>query len=276
MGGAKRWSGLKLDQPHVMGIINVTPDSFSDGGQFHHVDQAILHGRQLSNEGASILDVGGESTRPGATPVGRQQELDRVLPVVSALAQEGFLVSIDTRHPEIMVAAAKAGAKIINDVSGFTNASDSISVAVDLALPVCLMHMRGTPQTMQNDPRYDDAAKDIARWLHHQADKLIDAGLDRQHICLDPGIGFGKTLRHNLSILQNWPLYEAAFPAMLGASRKGFIEKIAGDVEPARRLPGSLVAATAVYRKGCRLFRVHDVAATLQALAVEQALMAGA
>lgn len=269
----KGWAGLSLDRARIMGIVNVTPDSFSDGGQFHHVDAALAHGRRLAAEGADILDVGGESTRPGAAPVSRDDELARVLPVVEGLAAEGFLVSIDTRHPEVMVKAAQAGAQIINDVSGFTTSQDSISMAVELNLPVCLMHMQGTPETMQQAPSYGDAAGDVAKWLHAQADALIEAGLSPDLLCLDPGIGFGKTLAHNLSIMTHWPLYEARFPALLGVSRKSFIQKIMGEDDPARRVPGSVIAAAWAYRQGCRLFRVHDVAETVQALAVEEALI---
>ena len=273
MTDKKSWAGLSLDRARIMGIVNVTPDSFSDGGQFHHVDAALAHGRRLAAEGADILDVGGESTRPGAAPVSREDELARVLPVVQGLCAEGFLVSIDTRHPEVMVQAAEAGAKIINDVSGFTTSPDSIDTAVKLNLPVCLMHMQGTPETMQHAPSYGDAARDVATWLHTQADALIKAGLSPDLLCLDPGIGFGKTLDHNLSIMTHWSLYEARFPALLGVSRKSFIQKIMGEEDPSKRVPGSLIAAATAYRQGCRLFRVHDVAETVQALAVEDALI---
>ena len=269
----KSWAGLSLDRARIMGIVNVTPDSFSDGGQFHHVDAALEHGRRLAAEGADILDVGGESTRPGAAPVSREDELARVLPVVEGLAAEGYLVSIDTRHPEVMIEAAQVGAKIINDVSGFTTSPNSIATAVQLNLPVCLMHMQGTPETMQQSPRYVDAARDVANWLHAQADAMVEAGLSPDLICLDPGIGFGKTLEHNLSIMTHWSLYETRFPALLGVSRKSFIQKIMGEDDAAKRVPGSLIAAAAAYRQGCRLFRVHDVAPTVQALAVEDALI---
>ena len=271
------WAGLDLDRPRLMGIINVTPDSFSDGGQALAASDALAQGQRLGAEGADILDIGGESTRPGASPVSLDEELSRVLPPIRALAAQGHLISIDTRHPEVMRQAAAAGAGILNDVSGFTTHPDSLATAVELGLPVCLMHMQGTPQTMQNDPQYTDAVSDVLAWLCAQAQRLEDAGLPRRKICIDPGIGFGKTLAHNLAILNAWQRFEdSGYACLLGASRKSFIEKITGETQASARMPGSLIAAATAYRGGCRLFRVHDVAESKQALEVEAALQAQA
>ena len=266
------WAGLDLARPQVMGILNVTPDSFSDGGRFHHVDAALEQAAALRAQGAAIIDVGGESTRPGAAPVSEAEEIDRVRPVIEALSAEGALVSIDTRKPAVMEAAAAAGAGIINDVTGLTGDPRSFDTAVALGLPLCLMHMQGEPQTMQADPQYADAPAEVFTFLAGQAMALMDAGLSAEKICLDPGIGFGKTLEHNLQIMARLDeLVDAGWPVLLGASRKSFIAKItpAGAEE---RLGGSLAAVLAGFGAGVSLFRVHDVKETVQALAVAEAI----
>lgn len=266
------WAGLDLARPQVMGILNVTPDSFSDGGRFHHVDAALAQAAALRAQGAAIIDVGGESTRPGAAPVSEAEEIDRVRPVIEALSAEGALVSIDTRKPAVMEAAAAAGAGIINDVTGLIGDPRSFDTAVALGLPLCLMHMQGEPQTMQADPQYDDAPAEVFTFLAGQAMALMEAGVSAEKICLDPGIGFGKTLEHNLQIMARLDeLVDAGWPVLLGASRKSFIAKIT-PAGPEERLGGSLAAVLAGFGAGVSLFRVHDVQETVQALAVAEAI----
>lgn len=266
------WAGLDLARPQVMGILNVTPDSFSDGGRFHHVDAALAQAAALRAQGAAIIDVGGESTRPGAAPVSEAEEIDRVRPVIEALSAEGALVSIDTRKPAVMEAAAAAGAGIINDVTGLTGDPRSFDTAVALGLPLCLMHMQGEPQTMQADPQYGDAPAEVFTFLAGQAMALMEAGVSAEKICLDPGIGFGKTLEHNLQIMARLDeLVDAGWPVLLGASRKSFIAKIT-PAGPEERLGGSLAAVLAGFGAGVSLFRVHDVQETVQALAVAEAI----
>ena len=266
------WAGLDLARPQVMGILNVTPDSFSDGGRFHHVDAALAQAAALRAQGAAIIDVGGESTRPGAAPVSEAEEIDRVRPVIEALSAEGALVSIDTRKPAVMEAAAAAGAGIINDVTGLIGDPRSFDTAVALGLPLCLMHMQGEPQTMQADPQYGDAPAEVFTFLAGQAMALMEAGVSAEKICLDPGIGFGKTLEHNLQIMARLDeLVDAGWPVLLGASRKSFIDKIT-PAGPEERLGGSLAAVLAGFGAGVSLFRVHDVQETVQALAVAEAI----
>ena len=266
------WAGLDLSRPHVMGILNVTPDSFSDGGRFDQVDQALAQAERMLVEGADIIDVGGESTRPGAAPVSEADEAARVVPVIKALAQAGHLVSVDTRKPGVMEAAAAAGARILNDVTGLTGDPRSMDVALALDLPVCVMHMQGEPQTMQAAPHYDDAPSEVFQFLSHQAVKLMQGGMIADKICLDPGLGFGKTLAHNLQIMARLDeLVDAGWPVLLGASRKSFIDKIR-PAAPDQRLGGSLAAVLAGFGAGVSLFRVHDVQETVQALAVAEAI----
>ncbi len=266
------WAGLSLQQPHVMGILNVTPDSFSDGGKFDQIDTALAQAQRMVAQGASIIDVGGESTRPGAAEVSIDDEIQRVIPVVKALSAEGVLVSIDTRKPAVMQAAAVAGAGIINDVTGLTGDPASLATVLDLDLPVCVMHMQGEPQTMQANPSYEDAPAEVFEFLAGQAEALMRGGMIADKICLDPGIGFGKNLHHNLQILARLDeLVDAGWPVLLGASRKSFISKLTGaDVD--QRLGGSLAAVMAGYGAGVSLFRVHDVAETVQALQVAAAI----
>jgi len=266
------WAGLSLEQPHVMGILNVTPDSFSDGGKFDHIDTALAQAQSMVAQGASIIDVGGESTRPGAAEVSVSEEIERVRPVIEALDAQGVLVSIDTRKPAVMQAAAAAGAGLINDVTGLTDDPQSMAVALDLNLPVCVMHMQGEPKTMQAAPSYTDAPAEVFEFLVGQAEALMRGGMIADKICLDPGIGFGKTLDHNMQIMARLDeLVDAGWPVLLGASRKSFISKLTGAPVD-QRLGGSLAAVLAGFGAGVSVFRVHDVAETVQALHVAAAI----
>ena len=270
------FAGLSLDAPRIFGIINVTPDSFSDGGEAFRVDDAVRRGRAMIEAGAVVLDVGGESTRPGADPVTVDDEISRVVPVVQALADLGFRVSIDTRRAPVMAAAIEAGAKIVNDVTALTFDADSPGLVAASGVPVILMHMLGEPGTMQDNPHYDDAAVDVFGYLGDRVRACEAAGIARERIAVDPGIGFGKTLDHNLDILARLDLYrELGCPVMLGASRKSFIAMISRGEGAKDRLAGSLGAVLSAYAQGVRLFRVHDVAETRQALAVWQAIEDG-
>jgi dihydropteroate synthase len=260
-----------------MGIVNVTPDSFSDGGAFATAEAAIAHGLRLVEEGADIIDVGGESTRPGAAPVTAAEELRRVLPVVTALARAGVRVSIDTMKPDVARAAVECGAVIWNDVNAL-RADGSLEAAVALDCAIILMHMRGEPRTMQTAPHYDDVVADVADFLSKRVAALEAAGV-RHGIWVDPGIGFGKTLEHNLALLRAIPTLHArtARPVLIGASRKSFIGKIevrdggAASAE-GERLGGSIAVALHAAAAGADMLRVHDVAATVQALRVARAL----
>jgi len=270
---AGSFAGLSLERPRIFGIINVTPDSFSDGGEALAPEDALERGRAMIDAGADILDVGGESTRPGAAPVDAEEEAARVLPVVRALSEEGFVVSIDSRRAAVMKAAAEAGAKIINDITALTHDPASMAVVAESGLAVVLMHMQGEPGTMQDNPQYDDAARDVFGYLKDRARACEAAGIGRGRIAVDPGIGFGKTVDHNLEILARLDLYrDLGCPVLLGASRKSFIGKLSRGEEPKDRVAGSLAAVLAAAAQGVRLFRVHDVAATRQALAVWQSI----
>ncbi|WP_119168624.1 dihydropteroate synthase [Algihabitans albus] len=269
------FAGLSLERPLVMGVINVTPDSFSDGGDRLRAEQAISEGLAMADAGAAILDVGGESTRPGAQPVPVAEELHRVLPVIEALAGRGLAVSVDTRRPEVMRAAAAAGARILNDVTALTGDPESLETAAELGLPVVLMHMQGEPQTMQRAPTYAEVALDVFDALEGRVEACLAAGIPRERLAVDPGIGFGKTLAHNLHLLDNLALFHGlGCPLLLGVSRKSFIAKLMPDEgpPPKQRLPGSLAAALAGVQRGAQILRVHDVAETCQALAVWQAI----
>jgi dihydropteroate synthase len=253
--------------PLLMGIINVTPDSFSDGGKFLGTSAAIDQGLRLAAEGAALLDIGGESTRPYSTPVSPAEELRRVIPVVQALAEQTTAaVSIDTSKAAVAREALAAGAQIINDVTGLLGDPDMLSVALESQAGVCAMHMRGTPQTMQDDPRYDDVVEDIYRYLQQRRDSLLAAGLDRRRLCLDPGIGFGKTHQHNLELAAACDRYHRlGQPILVGHSRKGFIAKVLGD-KTADRTAGTIGVALALARQGVQVIRVHDVLPVGQAL----------
>ena len=267
------FAGLSLEKPRIFGIINVTPDSFSDGGDALAHEDALRRGKAMLDAGADILDVGGESARPGAAPVGIEEEIARAVPVVRGLSDLGAKVSIDTRHAPVMEAAIEAGATIINDVTALSHDPDSLDLAVASGLPVILMHMQGDPGTMQDNPQYEDAAQDVFDYLKQRVAECEAAGMDRSRIAIDPGIGFGKTLDHNLDILARLNLYrDFKCPVLLGVSRKTFIGKLGGDAAPKERLGGSLAAVLAAAARGVRLFRVHDVAETRQALTIWQAI----
>lgn len=267
-------AGLTLDRPRVMGVLNVTPDSFSDGGLHQAADRAVRHGLEMADQGADLIDIGGESTRPGAEPVGLQQELDRVMPVIEGLVASGLGVpiSIDTRKARVARAALEAGAAIFNDVSALSHDSESLSVA-RAAPAVCLMHAQGDPRTMQENPRYDDVVLDVYDYLEQRLAVAEAAGLPRARCLVDPGIGFGKTLAHNLALIRGLGLLHGlGAPILFGASRKRFIGALSGEAEAARRAPGSIAAALFAASQGAQILRVHDVAETVQALAVWQGI----
>ena len=266
------WAGLPLDRPQVMGIVNVTPDSFSDGGSHDAAPAAIAHGLKLRDAGAAILDVGGESTRPGAAPVSVAEEIDRVVPVVHGLAAEGALVSVDTRRAEVMRAALDAGAIILNDIQALTQPG-ALDLAAKAQAPTVLMHMQGEPQTMQANPRYDMAVLDVFDWLAARIGAAEAAGLPASVLLADPGIGFGKTLPQNLELLAGLGLYHAlGVGLLLGVSRKSFIGRIDGSTVPKERLGGSLAAALDGIARGAQVVRVHDVAEAVQAVRVAAAI----
>ena len=264
--------------PRVMGIVNVTPDSFSDGGRLAGVEAAVAHGLALVGQGADILDVGGESTRPGAEPVSADQEIARVAPVIAGLrAAWSGPISVDTMKPAVARAAVAAGATMWNDVSALTFSPDAPAVAAELGCDVVLMHMKGEPRTMQTDPRYEDVVSEVADWLAVQAEAAIAAGVDRRRIWLDPGLGFGKTAAHNLALTANLDrLAAAGFPILFGASRKRMIQVVDPSATAASdRIGGSLALVLEAARRGAAVVRVHDVRETVQALKL-QAAVAGA
>ena len=258
-----------------MGVINVTPDSFSDGGRHATLDTALRHGERLAAEGAGILDIGGESTRPGAGEVSVAEEIDRVVPVIAALASRLALpLSVDTSKPEVMRAAVAAGAGLINDIYALRRPG-ALAAATDLAVPVCLMHMRGTPENMQREPRYADPVAEVGAFLAERLAACAAAGIPRQRLLLDPGFGFGKTLVHNLVLLARLPTLAAlGQPLLVGLSRKSMIGALTGR-EVGERLAGSLAAAVLAVERGARVIRVHDVAATRDALRVAWAMLHG-
>lgn len=264
---------LDLSRPCVMGILNVTPDSFSDGGCHGSRDAALAHARRMLAEGAAIIDVGGESTRPGAAPVSLQEELDRVLPVVEALVREcDVCVSVDTSTPEVMRAAAAAGAHLLNDVRALRRAG-ALDAACASGLPVCLMHMQGEPGVMQQAPHYDDVVADVAAFLRERMDACIAAGIPHGRLLVDPGFGFGKSLAHNLALLRDLEaLAGLGAPVLVGVSRKSMIGAVLGGRPVAERLHGSVGAAVVAAMKGAAILRVHDVGPTVDALAVVAAL----
>jgi len=266
---------LPADRPLVMGIINVTPDSFSDGGTLRTMGDTLTRVRGMIAGGADILDIGGESTRPGAAEVSVTDEIARTAPVIAALRDAGIAtpVSIDTRKAHVAEAALRAGANMINDVSALTWDADMARVAAAANVPICLMHAQGTPQTMQADPRYDDVLTDVYDYLARRMDAALSAGIDPAHLIVDPGIGFGKTMTHNLTLLKGLSRFHTLnAPILLGASRKRFIGTLSGVENAADRLPGSLAVALMAAGQGAQILRVHDVAETVQALAVWRAL----
>jgi dihydropteroate synthase len=259
----------------LMGIVNVTPDSFSDGGRFLEADKAVAHGLHLAGEGADILDVGGESTRPGADPVAGEEELRRVLPVVEALAGSGFRVSIDTTKLEVAEAALESGATIVNDVSAFRFAPSLAGLVANAGAGCCLMHMLGEPRTMQENPRYDDVVSDVRAFLEERLAFAVAEGVPEDKVWLDPGIGFGKTVGHNLELLRRLDEIAAiGRPVVVGTSRKSFIAKLTGDRTEDDRLPGTIATSVLALERGARVFRVHDVGPVADALKVAAATVA--
>jgi dihydropteroate synthase len=267
-------AGLDMGRPRLMGILNVTPDSFSDGGLFMDPEAALAQARAMQAAGADIIDVGGESTRPGAVEIGVEEEVGRTAPVIAAIrAGSDGPVSIDTRKSMVARAAMGAGASMLNDVSAFSHDSRMAPFAADSGLPICLMHAQGTPQTMQDDPTYDDVLLDVYDLLAARIAQAEAAGLPRDRIVVDPGIGFGKTLAHNLALLRRLSLFHAlGCPVLLGASRKRFIGSLSDAPEAKDRLPGSLAVALHGLAHGVQILRVHDTAETRQALQLADAL----
>jgi len=259
-----------------MGVVNVTPDSFSDGGAFLDAEAAVAQGRRLAGEGADLLDVGGESTRPGAAPVGADEELRRVLPVVEALAIDGAAtVSIDTSKVEVARAALDAGAGYVNDVSAFRAAPELAGLVADRGVECCLMHMLGEPRTMQSDPRYDDVVSEVKAFLAERLAFAVGEGVAEDRVSLDPGIGFGKTVAHNLELLRRLDeLVELGRPVVIGTSRKSFLGRITGR-DVTERMPATLATCVIGYLRGARTFRVHDVAPARDALLVTAATVSG-
>ena len=267
---------LRLDRARIAGIVNVTPDSFSDGGQHLAMAAAIAHGLKLAEEGADLIDVGGESTRPGASPVSVEDEIARVVPVVEALARQVAVpISIDTSKPEVMRAAVAAGAGMINDVYALRR-DGALDAAAALKVPVVLMHMLGEPGSMQDDPRYDDVVSDVRRFLAERIFACEMSGIDKKRIVADPGFGFGKTLEHNLALLRALDQFAAlGVPLMAGLSRKATIGALTGHEVPADRAYGSAAAALIAVQKGAAIVRVHDVAVTRDVLAVWEGVARG-
>ena len=268
---------LDLTTPRVMGIVNVTPDSFSDGGKFAATNLAIEHALKLAEEGADILDIGGESTRPNATPVSLQEELDRVIPVIKGLVNQIHIpISIDTYKPQVMQAAIAAGASMVNDVRALQE-NGALEIVAESNVGVCLMHMQGTPQTMQQNPQYNDVVHDVKAFLAARLLASINGGVGRSRILVDPGFGFGKTCEHNISLLKNLESFaDLCQPLLVGLSRKSVLGQIASgqatgnDVDA--RLYASIAASVLAAQKGAKILRVHDVKATVEALKVVAAL----
>ncbi|MGN6377975.1 MAG: dihydropteroate synthase [Gaiellales bacterium] len=263
----------RFPAPAIMGIVNVTPDSFSDGGRFLDADAAVAHGVALAAEGAHVLDIGGESTRPGSDPVSLEDELARVVPVIQRLAREVDVpISIDTMKAGVAQAAIEAGAGFVNDVTALSGDPEMAGVVAAAGVPVCLMHMRGRPKTMQDDPRYGDVVAEVREFLAGRAEHAIAAGISSSQICVDPGLGFGKTAQHNLSLIRHLDrIAELGSPVLVGPSRKRFLGAVTGAPEHLRG-PASVAAAAASVRHGAWMVRVHEVAPIRDALAVEAAV----
>src|SRR3954452_345884 len=259
-----------------MRVVNVTPDSFSDGGLYLDVDAAVEHGRELAAEGAAILDIGGESTRPGAAEVPEAEEVERVVPVIERLAQasgpDAPVVSIDTRKAVVAERALQAGARIVNDISAFRHAPEIAGIVASTGARCCLMHMLGEPRTMQQDPRYEDVVSDVKAFLEERLAFAVGEGIPEEHVWLDPGIGFGKTVDHNLELLRRLEeIVAIGRPVVIGTSRKSFLGKLAGGRGEGERLPGTIVTNVLALERGAKVFRVHDVAEVVDSLAVAAA-----
>ena len=265
---------MDLTHPLVMGVLNVTPDSFSDGGRFEEPRAAIQHGVRMAEEGAAILDVGGESTRPGADPVPEDQELRRVLPVIEGLrAATGLVISIDTRKPRVMRLAAQAGAELINDVTALS-AEGALEAVIESQCSVCLMHMQGDPKSMQIAPHYTDVVEEVRAFLHGRARECEAAGVPRDRIAIDPGFGFGKTSEHNLQLLRGLRALGSQWPVVVGLSRKSLVGRLTGRAS-GERLHGSLALAIIAVLNGASVVRAHDVAATVDAIRTVIAVQGG-
>ena len=265
---------LDLRQVQIMGILNFTPDSFSDSGKFFSLDKALVQVEKMLNDGAYIIDIGGESTRPNAPIVSEAEELDRVIPLIEAVRQRfDCLISVDSSKPVVFREAARAGVDMLNDIRALTE-PQALETAAELALPVCLMHMQGTPQTMQQAPHYDDLLDDVADFLNQRIFACLQAGIEQSHIILDPGFGFGKTIEHNFALLKHLNAFVASgFPVLAGLSRKSMIGAVTNQpVE--KRLVGSVAGALLAAQNGAKILRVHDVEATADALKVWQAMQA--
>lgn len=265
--------GVDLSQPKVMGVLNRTPDSFSDGGAFTDFDAAFRQAIKMAQEGAAILDIGGESTRPGAQTVSSQQELERVVPLIERLTRETEVpVSVDTSKPEVMRAAVAAGAGMINDVYALRQPG-ALEAACDCGVPVCLMHMQGEPRSMQRHPQYEDVVAEVKQFLEERICTCVEAGMSRERLMIDPGFGFGKTLEHNLELLRKLPeLVEMGLPLVVGLSRKSSIGVLLGGAPVGERLYGSLAAAVVATMQGAKIIRAHDVKPTVEALKIFSAV----
>jgi dihydropteroate synthase len=263
---------LRLDRPKIMGIVNVTPDSFSDGGLYLGAEQAIAHARTLIAQGADILDIGGESTRPGSAPTSEDEELSRVMPVLEAVMNLGVPVSIDTRRPDVMKTAIALGVDLLNDVNGFRD-PDAFEAAVSSSCGLCIMHMLGEPGTMQDNPQYNDVVGEVTDFLLARCQAFVDRGVDRRRLLIDPGFGFGKTFGHNVALMRAIGQMAAQQPVLVGVSRKRMIASLLGqDLPPNQRVTGSVAAALWAAEQGVQILRVHDVQETAQALAVWSAI----
>ena len=263
----------RFERPAVMGVLNVTPDSFSDGGMFEDPGAAIAHGRALAAEGADLVDVGGESTRPGAEPVSEPVELGRVVPVIEVLAGDGVPLSIDTSKAAVARAAIAAGASFVNDVTALRGDPEMVGVVAEAGVDVCLMHMQGEPRTMQDDPRYGEVVSEVRAFLEERLAWAVGEGIGEDCVWLDPGIGFGKTLEHNLELIRRLDeIVAIGRPVVFGASRKRFLGRLTGRAER-ERVAGTVTANVLAFERGAAMFRVHDVAATRDALAVAGATL---
>lgn len=252
---------------YLMGVINVTPDSFSDGGKFFDKDRAIMQGLRMMTEGADILDIGGESTRPGSAPVPISEEQARIMPAIMALKTKGAFISVDTRNAATMQACINVGADMINDITALTYDPAALSVVASFNGPVCLMHMQGTPETMQQNPAYNDVVEDVFAYLQSRIAACVNAGIDKSRIVADPGFGFGKTFEHNMTLIDRFDRFnDLGVTLLAGVSRKSFIGKMYNNAPVDQRVEGSVKVAKQLYEKGARILRVHDVAETKQAL----------
>jgi dihydropteroate synthase len=262
--------------PAVVGILNITPDSFSDGGEFFDPGAAAEHAATMLDEGADILDVGGESTRPGSDPVSQEEEIQRVIPVLERIlsVRPEAVISVDTYRSGTATAALEAGASLVNDVTALRGDPRIASVIQEAACPVILMHMQGEPKTMQKEPHYEDVVREVRDFLAERAGYAVAAGIRPENVILDPGIGFGKNLQHNLALLRNLDaIVDLGFPVLIGASRKSFMEKITGVQEARDRVSGTVATTVLAYERGATFFRVHDVRANREALAVAEAVL---